>query len=300
MRFLKRNYLIIVSFLILLVIVIFSANEFVEQRNLIKQKNVENINFCLNTEYKNTEFENYCTEILNNKNIEIDFFTTYTNIVLLGLGKYTFILFLFVIIPSLYNTSKYLKNKIILEDASRMDYKKIKRKIIFESYKSVFILPLIIIISFLICYAISGNFDSTYAIKNSTTVWSKVTLSHSILFMLSYLINFIFHCILYINISLIIFRKYHNYFVSVILSFLLYIGIEAILEIGLNGILFTSILKSGAGIIFNIMNYITFNDGVGVLPILLISSTFAIGSSVVVYFKYKDKEKLIIDCEAND
>ena len=300
LNFFNKNFLGIISFLILLIIVVFSSVKFIEQRNSIEQRNAENKSFCLKTEYKNTEYENYCVEVLNNKNIKMDFFTAYTNIIVLGLGRYTFILFLFVIIPSLYNTSKYLKNKIIIDDAQRMNYKNIKKKIIFESYKPILILPIIIVISFVICYVISGNFDATYAIKNSTTVWSEATLKKPILFMTMYIINVIFHCILYINISLIIVRKYHNYFVATILSFLLYIGIEAILEIGLNGILFTSILKSEAGIIFNIMNYITFNDGVGILPILFVPTTLAILTSVIVYFKYKDKEMLIIDCESND
>lgn len=288
------------SFLVILSVIIYSAVSFSEQKKSIEERNKENIEFCQKNEYVNTEYEHYCDEILNADNIEIDFFTTYMNVVVLGLGKYTFILFLFIVIPSLYNTSKYLKNKIILEDALRMKYQDIKKKIIGEVYKSLIILPLAVIISFVICYFISGNFDATYALKNSTIVWSESTVNKPIIFMLSYLINIVFHCILYINISLIIVRKYHNYFVSVILSFLLYVGIEAILEIGLNGILFTSLLKSGAGIIFNIMNYITFNDSVGILPILLVSSSLAIISSVIVSYKYRDKEKLIIDCEAND
>lgn len=300
MGFIKKNFLIIMSFLVILSVIIYSAVSFSEQKKSIEERNKENIEFCQKNEYINTEYERYCDEILNADNIEIDFFTTYMNVVVLGLGKYTFILFLFIVIPSLYNTSKYLKNKIILEDALRMKYQDIKKKIIGEAYKSLIILPLAVIISFVICYFISSIFDATYALKNSTIVWSESTVNKPIIFMLSYLINIVFHCILYINISLIIVRKYHNYFASVILSFLLYVGIEAILEIGLNGILFTSLLKSGAGIIFNIMNYITFNDSVGILPILLVSSSLAIISSVIVSYKYRDKEKLIIDCEAND
>ncbi len=300
MKFLKNNFLIIISFVILLTIVIFSAINFSEEKKSIEQRNNESINYCNNNNYEGTEYEEYCINVLNNSNIDVDFFTTYTNVVLFGLGKYSFVLFLFVVMPSLYFVSKYLKNRIILEDATRMNYNKIKNKLFLNAYKSLIILPLVIVISFIICYIISGNFDSSYAIKNSTTVWSETTLNHPALFIISYLINVILHCVLYINISLIIVRKHHNYFVSTILSFLAYIGIEAILEIGINGLLFTMILKSSAGIVFNIMNFITFNDSVGILPILAVSLFFAIGSSIIVHVKYKDKEKMIMDCEINE
>lgn len=300
MKFLKKNVFMIVSFLILLLMLLYFSISFVNEKDEIDKKNEKNVQFCEENNYKETEYEDYCIRVLKNQNIEIDFFTAYTNIVVTGLGKYSFILFLFVVMPSLYGISKYLKNKIILYDVTRMKYEKIKNKLLIEAYKSALIIPLIILIGFVICYLISGNLDPTYSIKNSSSVWSESTLKNPFIFMPLYLINTFFHCIIYVNISLLIVRKYHNYFVAIILSFLSYIGIEAILEIGVNGILFTTILKSSAGIIFNIMNFITFNDGCGIIPVLSVSGTILIISSILVWSKYTNKEKLIIDCEVNE
>lgn len=300
MNFFKKNIYAIVSFSLLLLILSYSSISFVNEKNVIDKKNEENISFCYNNDYKGTEYENYCKKILDDQNVKIDFFTTYTNIVVAGLGKYSFVMFLFIIMPSLYGISRYLKNRIILEEITRMKYKKIKNKLLIEAYIPVLIIPIIILISFFICYFISGGFDTDYSIKNSTSVWSESTLKTPLLFMSLYLLNSFFHSIIYLNIALCIARKHHNYFVAVILSFLTYIGIEAILEIGLNGILFTTILKSNSGMIFNIMNFITFNDTCGTIPILFFSGTIMIFSFIVVWLKYKNKEKLIFDCEFNE
>ncbi len=300
MKFIKKNYLIIISFLILLIPLIFSTTSYLKSQKNIAKKEYEFKEFCSKEDYHGKEYEEYCDELLSKEDIKIDFYTVYTNVVLYALVDFSLFFFLFIIIPSVYNTSKYLKNKIILQDATRMSYKKIKSKIFFESYKSIVILPLIVIIGFIISYALSKTFDPTYAIKYKTIFWTEKTVSNPIVFMFLYLCNVIFNCTLYINISLIIVRKHHNYFVAVILSFLTYVAFEAFLEIGIYAILFNSILKSSAGVIFNIMNAISFNDKVGVFPLLSVTLSFAIISSIIVYFKYKDKELLIIDCERND
>lgn len=300
LQVIKKNILLIISFSILLSLLCFDSYKYIDNRKNIDAKTEEAKIFCLSNDYINTDYEEYCNKTLNNEHFDIDFFTVYTNIAVFGIGRLSFILFLFIIMPSLYNICKYMKNRQIINDSTRMNYKNSKFKIFIEAYKSSFILPSIIFIAFVICYCYVGNFNPEYAIENSTSVWSETTLNNPYLFLLTYLLNIIVHSILYINIALCIARKYNNYFVAVILSFLTFIGIESILEIGFNGILFTTILSSDSGIIFNIMNMITFNDSCGILALLSIPTSVMLISFIVLHFMYKEKEILIIDCEKNE
>ncbi len=296
----KENLPIILSFLILLLVLCYNSFTFIHGTKLTENKIKEQREFCFNTNYINTDYEEYCENLLNEKEIKMDFFTAYTNIVVFGLGKLSITLFLFIIIPSLVYSSRYFKYKGIFNEITRISYKDIKSKMFKKAYKSALILPFIILISFIICFCYTKTLDPTYAITYSTTGWSTYLLKKPILFFCTYILNIVIHSILYINISLCIVKKYHNFFVAVILSFLSFIGIEAVLEILFNGILFTTILKSDAGIVFNIMNMITFNDGVGVLPLLLVPLVCMIISFIVLYFLYKDKESIIINCEKNE
>lgn len=293
----KKNIVLILSFSVLLFILCFYSVDFIKTKKAIELSNEKSLQFCLNIDYKNTEYEDYCNNVIIHKNVKMDFFTVFTNVMVFGLGKYSFILFLFVSIPTLYVLCKYLKNRIILNEVTRAKYSEIKKSLFYDSYKSVFILPFIVILGFIICYFVAGNIDYNYSVLNSTAGWNDKSMSNFWFFAIAYVVNVIFHSIIFVNISMCIARGNHNFFVAVILSFLAYIGVEAILEIGINGILFTTLFKSNDGIIFNIMNMLAFNDECGILAILLVSATIMIISSVIVYIVYKDKEKLIIDCE---
>lgn len=294
----KKNSLLIASFLILLIILLFSFFKFRDEKRDYEETLEENIQFCLDNDYIGTEYESFCLENLSDNN-KIDFFTAFANVVSRGFRTIATTLFLFIAIPCLWNTCKYLRNKVIKNDLTRMNYKKIRYNLFKEAYKSVLILPLIVIIGIILCYILTGSFSADYSIQYRTAIWSAKTLGKPFLFLVAYVLNMIFTSIIYVNICLAVARKYHNYFVALILSFLCFIGIEAFLEIVIGGILFTSIFKSDASIIFNIMNMMTFNDSFGILPVISFSCAMAIISTIVVFLLYKNKEKLVIDCEAN-
>ena len=54
------------------------------------------------------------------------------------------------------------------------------------------------------------------------------------------------------------------------------------------------------GVIFNIMNMITFNDSYGMFFTILVPLILTIISFLVLIKLYKNKENLLIDCEKND
>ena len=51
--------------------------------------------------------------------------------------------------------------------------------------------------------------------------------------------------------------------------------------------------------IFNIMDIFGFNDLYGIGSLFLVNISFLIISFVFVYLAYKNKEKLVIQCEKN-
>lgn len=296
----KSNLLVITSFLILLSILCYNSYNFIKNYNLISVKNEEAKTFCINSSYTGTEYQNYCEDILSKEDVPIDFYTMFADVTVLGFGKISFALFLFIIIPALYYPCKYFKNKAIINSSTRSEYKKVIFNVLKKAYNSVWILFGIIIISIIICFCYTKTFNPAYSTLNSTIPWSEGTTSNAIVFILAYLFNVLVHSFLYINIGLCVTRKYHNYFVAVILSFLIYISIEAFLEIAINGILFTSILKSGFGIVFNIMNMLAFNDSYGIILTIMVPFILMIVSFIFVYVLYKNKEKMIIECEKNE
>ncbi len=293
----KGKVVFIISFLILLSIAIYSTFTYIQQNKRNNEIEKEDYEFCESIDYKNTKYKEHCENVIESINVKTDFFTMYTNVLLEGFLNISFVLCLFLIIPSLCYISGYFKNNMISEEITRTSYSKIKMKLFKKSYYSVLILPAVIIITFLICGLYTKSFDVSYALKYGLVPWSESSLKYPTLFIFCYILNIIIHSILYVNIGICIVRKYHNYFVAVILSFLTFIGIEAILEVLFSGIICTTILKNDLGIYFNIMNMISFNDSKGLIMPLVVPFILMIISFVAIHFLYKDKEKLIIDCE---
>ena len=292
----KGKVVFIISFLVLLSIAIYSTFTYIEQNKRNKALEKEDYEFCQTIDYENTEYKAHCNNVIESMNAKTDFFRMYANVLSEGFMYVSLGLSLFVIIPSLCYISSYLKNNMISEEIKKTSYSKIKRKLFRKSYYSALILPVVIIITFLICFLYTKNFDASYAIKNGLVPWNENSLKYPALFIFLYLLNVIIHSILYVNIGICIVRKYHNYFVAVILSFLVFIGIEAILEIG-GGMICSFLSKTDFGLYFNLMNFITFNDSKGLIMPLVVPFIVMIISFVVIHFLYKDKEKLIVDCK---
>ena len=100
---------------------------------------------------------------------------------------------------------------------------------------------------------------------------------------------------------MIVARKNHNLYISIILSYLLYIGIEIFLEGLIGKILFLNIFKIDSMMLyFNIMNIFSLNLVKGYpytfIPLILI----LILTTLIVIKMYKNKESLIIDCDKNN
>lgn len=289
----KKYYLHIISFIIFLFLMILSINSSIKEHNKILNNINEYYNNNCIIDIKNQDACNTMKETLENK---YSAFVLYSQTLTVDYFPNSFTLILFTIIPSCYFITKYLKNKLLLNENNRNNYNKNIIKVFKVSYLSSLIIPITLLFT-IIFYIIYTKRISLLPYELSLIPWEHT--NNIFMFILMYITNNLLTTLIYVNISLIISRKQHNYFISLILTFLSILGIELFLEVILDGIISGIISKSGFGIIFNIINSIPFNDSYGIYYPTLFTFIVLIITQVILYYSYKNKEKLIIDIEKN-
>ena len=300
-NFKKTNIIIIVIISIFTFYSIYKNYTYYNLFELQHKKIQLEIKECDDTISKSNDvsFINHCHRIKNLQNYKEDFFSTLTNILVYDFSFLNPFAFLLLVIPSLKYISDLLKYKYVINSMTRTSYNSFLKHFYLEAYKYIWLLPLIALIIMLpIC--LYTTFDPSYANFYGTSMWDLNTMQNPVTFITLYIINIILYSISFINISLIVIRKHHDYIKGLILSYIVYIGIELFFEVIVNELVLKSIFNSQIGYLFNIMNFFTFNTEYGVFNLLLFSFLFCITTFVISFLKYKNKENLIIDCEKNN
>lgn len=248
--------------------------------------------------YNSDLHKKYCENLIssNDENLNLAYFDVMTYVEDFIPLSSNFILIFFVVISSTYYISKYLKNNILSNDLMRKSYKKIKTKLLICSWLPALVIPIISIFKLIVFYVMTKNFDYSA----SVIMWQESSLSNVGLFFISYILISLFDSLIYSNISLIVTRKKHNFILSSLLSYLVIIGVELFLEIVVNVLICTNIFHSEIGVVFNIINFGCYNDSYGIFIPLVVSIVIFFITLIIVCLIYKNKEKMIIDCEIND
>ncbi len=262
-----------------------------DQKNLIKE-HIKLIDDCKNLDEINSTYNQilFCKDILKNDfseyaintkdaydNYIVDFLRTYFN---------EFISILIIVIGSTYYITKYLKNRIILNDITRQKYTTIIKKLFFSSWRYSLLLPIMMaIIFFIICLFVKSQNISNIIIDQKTILYFGALCFQA--FILS---------LIYTNISLLISRKEHNFLLAIVKSYILLIVIELFFESVLIKVI-AKFFKSDNGYYFNIINIYNFLNTDNIFISLFIQLFVLILSFIVLLLFYKNKEKLIIDCE---
>lgn len=304
MRKLKDNYLLIIVFTLLLIVLGANYFSYLKKVENWQDSDREIREECLqhqeNNSYSSTEHQKFCQELSTKTFNKPDFFTIFTEVIVYNFNKIGVIIPLLIMIPTIWYVTRYLRSKMVINELTRESYHKILKKLALYAYKSSLILPLIIVVGSILIILYTKDFNFDYAILNSSTGWSQDVMSRPILFLVLYILNVLFHCVIYINIALIVIRKNHNFFIAAFLSFLTYIGIELFQEVFMENILLYIVFKSNIGVVFNILNIFSFNDSYGLLIIIFSSFIMMLISFLIVCLAYKNKEKMVIDCERNE
>ena len=221
-----------------------------------------------------------------------DTLTTFNEI--LNDSEYSFIYFLavpfLIIMSSMYEISKRFKSGEIKNRLTRESYNSYIKDVFKSTYKSVILWPLITIYVLAFSYLISG----TFTVSTETIAFTKEILSHPVLFIFSYLLNTILMSIFYINIGLFLVPENRNYLVTVIETAMVYFGITLTNTF----FIISFVLKNikNAENYFDFFDMYTYRDR-ELIPFNLLCLGVALISSLVVYLKYRNKEKIVIKLE---
>ncbi len=296
-QFIKNNLISIILFLILLSIGLYSTSKYINWYNNYEKIVEKNIQECKDSKIEEQIIS--CKDIieLSNEKIKSDYFYM-TNEIMRDYSKITYILFLFISLPVLYEVCKIFKNKHLLYELTRENYSNFKNKIIRNSYIKSMILPLSILIIQIIILIYCNGFTTSVYFKDSIMIDNII---NPYLYFITIIIRLIIISIIYTNIALIVVRKQHDFYIASILSYLLFIGIELILEFLIGVILFDNLFKmSSMELYINIINVFNLNLEKGYMLLYLPIIIVLIITSIILYFEYRNKEKLIIDCEKNN
>lgn len=205
-----------------------------------------------------------------------------------------------IVLASLWKVNQELKSGFFKNVLLRKDYKTYVKKMIISAYKNIWILPAFVLAVFFFSYLISGNFDyeRSMSIYSDYLLMDKKYLDILPIFMLTFLTVIALHSIMYINFGFLAMKKNANFLVTLILSYLLFFLFQIFIVIGISGLLLANLLDIHYTVnslsLFSIWNY----RGVYNLPFMLCYSLLlAGGSTILVFYEYRDKEEVIIENE---
>ncbi len=299
-KFLKRNL-----FVIMFIIVVFgyvfngiskSVNEF---QQIDKRK--ENIALKCETDLSdenNSYSDNYikyCENILSYKDDKFSFYNYLSDMAIEKCGLVVgYLGLLVVLVPALYYVCRLLKNGYIVNYLTRKNYLSFLKCLFGKAYRFVWILPLIAIIMICVSLKYGVILDNT----NTLTLWMSDITNNIYLFIILYLINIFMYSCMFINLGLIVARYQNNYFLSLVLSYVIFFGLELFLELfSASGVCNVFFKDYCGGSFFNIMDAFTFNDAYGVSSVMLFSFVMLVISFVGVFLAYRNQEKLVIKSE---
>ena len=301
MKFLKNNFLIIIIFTFLTSFIVFEIFDYKHEYELMA--NNEKMRYsekCIVNTILNKEEVKLCnTWKLNlEERKQPEFFTSLSEILNTKFAYLDILAFVILIIPSILMINQILKDQVLINILTKESYSKFLKKLFTKIYRYIWLFPTLLII--LICLLLTfTKIDFDAGVNFQYYILTEKPIS----FLISYVLNSILLSSIYLNISLISLRYKHNYVISCITSFIIYLSIILFFEIGLDFVIFEHTLNlhelRGLFSITNIFNY-NISDTISPITRVLISFMFFIISSLIIYFCYKNKEKLIIDCEKNN
>ena len=300
-KFIKNNIAVLIAFLILFIFSTILCIRNIKSARINEESRIEGIEVCKEI-LKHDKYNEICLENIDAKPKKRSTLKTYYDIINDNVSYnsislctvFYFLIPFLVITSSLYNISKKFKNQDIKNHLTRESYNKYIKEIFLDSYKSVFIWPMITILLFMFSYIISNG---SFEIIDTNSSFSYEILSNSVAFMLSNLLNTIFMSFFWTNIALLIVPDTRNYIVSVLESIMIYFGIT-LTNTFFVILLISKILNKDVEKYLDFLDVYTYNNR-ELIPFNILCLSIALISGLLVYLKYKNKEKIIMKLERN-
>lgn len=297
MKYLKNNLLIILIFTFLMSFIVYQTLDYKQEYQLEVERErsyyMENCSDTINLSDRMTEI---CQQwkLSLDKMEKPDFFETLSNIISSKISILDSICILFLIIPSLFMVNQILKDQVLINILTKESYSKFLRKLFTKVYRYIWLFPILLIVFI-------GLLLSFTELNLSVDIFSSY--DKPIVFIICYILNSLVVSGIYLNIALISLRYKHNYVVSCITSFIISLTLVLFFQIGIDYILIQNTLELDELVgLFTTTGIFEVNiwQEISILSYLLINLSIYIILSLGVYFCYKNKEKLIIDCEKNN
>lgn len=300
-KFIKNNIAVLIAFLILFIFSTILCIRNIKSARINEESRIEGIEVYKEI-LKHDKYNEICLENIDAKPKKRSTLKTYYDIINDNVSYnsislctvFYFLIPFLVIVSSLYNISKKFKNQDIKNHLTRESYNKYIKKILLDSYKSVFIWPMITILLFMFSYIISNG---SFEIIDTNSSFSYEILSNPVAFMLSNLLNTIFMSFFWTNIALLIVPDTRNYIVSVLESIMIYFGI-ALTNTFFVILLISKILNKDVEKYLDFFDVYTYYNR-ELVPFNILCLSVALISGLLVYLKYKNKEKIIMKLERN-
>lgn len=300
-KFIKNNIAVLIAFLILFIFSTILCIRNIKSARINEESRIEGIEVCKEI-LKHDKYNEICLENIDAKPKKRSTLKTYYDIINDNVSYnsislctvFYFLIPFLVITSSLYNISKKFKNQDIKNHLTRESYNKYIKEILLDSYKSVFIWPMITILLFMFSYIISNG---SFEIIDTNSSFSYEILSNPVAFMLSNLLNTIFMSFFWTNIALLIVPDTRNYIVSVLESIMIYFGIT-LTNTFFVILLISKILNKDIEKYLDFFDVYTYHNR-ELIPFNILCLSIALISGLLVYLKYKNKEKIIMKLERN-
>ena len=300
-KFIKSNIAVLIAFLILFIFSTILCIRNIKSARINEESRIEGIEVCKEI-LKHDKYNEICLKNIDVKPKKRSTLKTYYDIINDNVNYnstslctvFYFLIPFLVITSSLYNISKKFKNQDIKNHLTRESYNKYIKEIFLDSYKSVFIWPMITILLFMFSYIISNG---SFEIVDTNSSFSYEILSKPVVFMLSNLLNTIFMSFFWTNIALLIVPDTRNYIVSVLESIMIYFGIS-LTNTFFVILLISKILNKEVEKYLDFLDVYTYNNR-NLLSFNILCLSIALISGLLVYLKYKNKEKIIMKLERN-
>ena len=214
---------------------------------------------------------------------------------------FQFLLPILVVMAGIQSFSEQFRSGYFKYIMNRKSYKKYMLHEVFHAWKSALIAPILILCSFIMCCFVSG-FDLEFPHYDPSIARPGLSLSSTLVpnpiwNIVSIALNLAILSIACINLGLILYKREKNYYVTLFYSFLVIIAYQIVAEVIVG---FQLSEWTGINFFANGVNFFCFwyyDAGTTPLTQFLYSSFLVFVTSIILYFRYRNKEGVIIASE---
>ncbi len=293
-KFFKFNYLFVIFVILSLFYAIFYAVDY--KTNRIDNNKTSQIlkETCSKEENKDTEV---CQSFLANNSSasqKIDTLTVYYDFINSSVFKYLSVFGIILVSCCVLQKIKY--DESAKYHLIREDYFSYLKKFFKKAFSCCFLLPTILLISFICSYLVSQSFDYTYAIQSSLSTFDPQHLILGWKFFFLIEVSMFIMSFIYICYTLLAYRFVNNKYVALVLAFMILIVNEIFIDLVI-GFFLSILLQINTHSYLNLINTLNFVDVPNIYIYIFIRLIILVVYFVIVLLVYRNKESYVLQVE---